>query len=142
MSCYFPWLIVFLTLFRWFISIIRGIIKYFGVIFSCLSQRCFVILEFIACLHNLFFSISLGPSREESASPQPRSLSTSPQSSSIAMMEVGMQQMHQEMMSMQQSTMNQVKIFISIVRIASNTVAWSKVPNAFINVFRHVFRHV
>merc|ERR1711931_231061 len=44
------------------------------------------------------------PSREESASPQPRSLSTSPQSSSVTMIEQGMQQMHQEMVSMQQSS--------------------------------------
>merc|ERR1711970_1459950 len=44
------------------------------------------------------------PSREESASPQPRSLSTSPQSSSVTMIEQGMQQMHQEMISMQQSS--------------------------------------
>merc|ERR1712142_975574 len=44
------------------------------------------------------------PSREESASPQPRSLSTSPQSSSVTMIEQGMQQMHQEMLSMQQSS--------------------------------------
>merc|ERR1711931_25767 len=42
------------------------------------------------------------PSREESASPQPRSLSTSPQSGSVTMIEQGMQQMHQEMQQMQQ----------------------------------------
>jgi len=47
------------------------------------------------------------PSREDSASPQPRSLSTSPQSGSVTMIEQGMQQMHQEMLSMQQSSMQQ-----------------------------------
>merc|ERR1712042_353517 len=49
------------------------------------------------------------PSREESASPQPRSLSTSPQSSSVTMIEQGMQQMHQEMISMQQSSSQQMQ---------------------------------